>query len=84
MFYYLLLAFLILIGVLAHMLIAVAAHTLLEDTNVTYNNKSIEWYKPKYKKYLLIPGVAELALGLVILVILLAVTYTFIIYFIED
>jgi hypothetical protein len=78
------LAFLIFIGFLSHMMIAIAAHTLLEDTNVTYNDKYISWYKPKYKKYLLIPGVAELALGLVILVMLLAVAYTFIIYFIED
>ena len=77
MFYYLLLVFLIFIGLLAHMMMAIAAHTLLEDFNT-------RWYKPKYKRYLLIPVVAEVVLGLTILAVLCAVMYAFIIYFIED
>ena len=77
MFYYLLLAFLIFIGLLAHMMMAIGAHTLLEDFNT-------RWYKPKYKRYLLIPVVAEVVLGLTILAVLCAVMYAFIIYFIED
>ena len=78
MFYYLLLAFLIFIGLFAHLLIATMAHQLLDEIDST------GWYKPKYKKYLLIPGVAEVVLGLVILAVLCAIMYTFIIYFIED
>jgi len=77
MFYYLLLAFLIFIGLSAHMMIAIGADTLLKDFNS-------EWYKPKYKRYLLIPGVAEVVLGLTLLAVLGAVMYAFIIYFIED
>jgi predicted GNAT superfamily acetyltransferase len=84
MFYYLMLAFLIFIGLFAHIILAAMAHSLLKDTNVTYNSKNFEWYKPKYKKYLLIPGVAEVVLGLIILTVLCAVMYTFIIYFFED
>jgi hypothetical protein len=78
MFYYLLFAFLIFVGLLAHMILAIAAHTLLEDIDST------GWYKSKYKRYLLIPGVAEVVLGLILLAVLGAVMYSFIIYFIED
>ena len=78
MFYYLLLAFLIFIGLLAHLLIAAMTHSLLEDSDST------GWYKSKYKKYLLIPGLAEVVLVLYFLVFLCVVTYAYIIYFIED
>jgi hypothetical protein len=78
MFYYLMLAFLIFIGFLAHLLIAGMTHSLLEDSDST------GWYKSKYKKYLLIPGLAEVVLALYMLVFLGAVTYAYIIYFIED
>jgi hypothetical protein len=78
MFYYLLLAFLILVGTLAHLILTSMTHSLLEDSDST------GWYKSKYKKYLLIPGVAEIVLALYILIFLVAVTYAYIIYFIED
>lgn len=72
------LAFFIFIGLLAHLLITGMTHSLLEDCDST------GWYKPKYKRYLLIPGVAEVVLGLILLAVLGAVMYSFIIYFIED
>jgi hypothetical protein len=84
--YYLLLGFLLFIALFAHIIIAFFAHTLLEDTiNVTYKGKDIEWwYKPKYKKYLLIPGVAEVALILLFLGVLFIIMYASIMYFFED
>jgi hypothetical protein len=72
------LIFLIFIGILAHLVLASMTHLLLEDSDST------GWYKSKYKKYLLIPGVAEIVLALYILIFLGAVTYAYIIYFIED
>lgn len=78
MFYYLMLAFFIFIGLFAHTLIAGMTNSLLEDCDST------GWYKPKYKRYLLIPGVAELAFVLFFLVFFGAVMYTYIIYFFED
>ena len=78
MFYYLLLAFLIFIGLLGHLLIAAMTHSLLGDSDST------GWYKSNYKKYLLIPGLAEVVLVLYFLVFLCVVTYAYIIYFIED
>jgi hypothetical protein len=78
------LAFLIFIGLLAHMMVAFFAHTLLEDTNISYMNKRVEWYKPKCKRYLLIPGVAEAALVLYFLTILVAIMFASITYFFKD
>jgi hypothetical protein len=71
------LTFLIFVGLFAHIIMAIGAHTLLEDFNT-------RWYKPKYKKYLLIPVVAELALGLAILAGLYTIMYTFISEFLKD
>ena len=76
--YYLLLGFLLFIALFAHIVIAMMVNSLLEDTDST------GWYKKKHKKYLLIPGVAEVALGLLILAFLGVVTYAFILTFFED
>jgi len=78
MFYYLMVAFLIFIGLLAHMLIAGMTNSLLKDCDST------GWYKSKYKRYLLIPGVAELAFILFFLVFFGSVIYAYVIYFFED
>jgi len=78
MFYYLMLAFLIFIAFIAHIILAHLAHSLIEEADNT------GWYKSKYKRYLLIPGVAEVALGIFILLFLGAVMYAYIIYFFED
>lgn len=72
------LIFMIFMGLLAHLMIAAMTHSLLEDSDST------GWYKSKYKKYLLIPGVAELALGLYVIAFLCVIVYAYIIYFIED
>jgi uncharacterized membrane protein YiaA len=76
--YYLLLGFLLFVGLFAHVVIAMMVNSILEDTDST------GWYKKKHKKYLLIPGVAEVALGLLILTFLGVVTYAFILTFFED
>ena len=78
MFYYLMLAFLIFIGLLAHILIAGMTNSLLDDSDST------GWYKSKYKRYLLIPGVAELAFVSYFLIFFGAVMYAYVIYFFED
>lgn len=78
MFYYLMVAFLIFIALFAHIIVAGMTNSLLEDADST------GWYKSKYKKYLLIPGVAELAFVLFFLVFFGAIMYAYIIYFFED
>jgi hypothetical protein len=76
--YYLLLGFLLFIALFAHMAIAVMVHHTLCD------NEDIGWYKSKYKRYLLIPGVAEVALVLLFLIALVIFTYGYFMYFFED
>ena len=78
MFYYLMIAFFIFISLFAHIMIASMTHRLLEDADST------GWYKRKYGRYLLIPGVAELVLGLYFILFLGALMYTFITIFFED
>jgi hypothetical protein len=76
--YYLLLGFLIFIGLFAHITIAMVTNTLLEDADST------GWYKKKHSRYLLIPGVAEVALGIYFMLFLGALMYAFILTFFED
>ena len=64
MFYYLMLAFIIFVGFLAHLVLAHITDNLLVD----FDEKG--WYKRKHRKYLLIPGLAE------IILIILAITVT--------
>ena len=78
MFYYLMLAFLILIGLMAHVILAHITHALLEEVD------SNGWYKPKYKKYLLIPGLPEVTLAVLMIMICGVVTYAYIISLFED
>jgi hypothetical protein len=42
------------------------------------------WYKPKYKKYLLIPGLPEVTLAVLMIMICGVVTYAYIISLFED
>jgi hypothetical protein len=76
--YYLLLAFLIFIGLFGHVVAAMMANSILEDIDST------KWYKKHHSRYLLIPGVAEVALGLLLLAFLGVVMYAFILTFFED
>jgi len=78
MFYYLMVAFLIFIAFAAHVILAYLTHSLLEEVDST------GWYKSKYKKYLLIPGLPEVALAILLIMICGVVTYAYIISLFED
>jgi hypothetical protein len=72
------LAFLIFVALMVHVILAHITHSLLEDVD------SNGWYKSKYKKYLLIPGLPEVVLVILILMICGVLTYTYIISLFED
>ena len=78
MFYYLMLAFLIFVAFMAHVIIAHLAHSLLEEVD------SNGWYKSKYKKYLLIPGLPEVILVLLMIALCGVFTYAYVISLFED
>ena len=78
MFYYLMLTFLIFVALMVHVILAHITHALLEDVD------SNGWYKSKYKKYLLIPGLPEVVLAILLLMICGVLTYTYIISLFED
>ena len=78
MFYYLMIAFLIFVALMAHVILAHITHALLEDVD------SNGWYKSKYKKYLLIPGLPEVVLAVLMIIICGAFTYAYIISLFED
>ena len=78
MFYYLMLTFLIFVTLMVHVILAHITHALLEDVD------SNGWYKSKYKKYLLIPGLPEVVLAILLLMICGVLTYTYIISLFED
>ena len=63
--------FFIFIGIVAHIAFAHIADSILEDADST------GWYKSSYRKYLLIPGLAELVLVLLIITITGVVAYTY-------
>jgi hypothetical protein len=75
MFYYLLLSFLILTAICAHVILAHTAYSLLEEFN---------WFKKPYKKYLLIPGVAEVTLGIFVIAVMFIFVSATISSFFED
>jgi hypothetical protein len=74
------LAFLIFVAFAAHVILAHLAHSLLEEFDST------GWYryKPKYKKYLLIPGLPEVILAILILMICGVIIYSCVISLFED
>jgi hypothetical protein len=72
------LAFLIFVAFAAHIIIAHLAHSLLEEVDST------GWYKSKYKKYLLIPGLPEVVLAILLIMICGVVTYAYVINLFED
>jgi len=78
MFYYLMLAFLIFVAFMAHVIIAHLAHSLLEEVD------SNGWYKSKYKKYLLIPGLPEVVLVILMIALCGVFTYAYVISLFED
>jgi len=78
MFYYLMLAFLIFVAFMAHVIIAHLAHSLLEEVD------SNGWYKSKYKKYLLIPGLPEVILVVLMIALCGVFTYAYVISLFED
>ena len=78
MFYYLMLAFLIFVAFVAHVIIAHLAHSLLEEVD------SNGWYKSKYKKYLLIPGLPEVILVILMIALCGVFTYAYVISLFED
>jgi uncharacterized membrane protein YjgN (DUF898 family) len=72
------LTFLIFVALMVHVILAHITHALLEDVD------SNGWYKSKYKKYLLIPGLPEVVLAILLLMICGVLTYTYIISLFED
>jgi hypothetical protein len=78
MFYYLMLAFLASIAFMAHVILAHLTHSLLEEVDST------GWYKSKYKKYLLIPGLPELILVILIILIFGVLTYAYVVDLFKD
>jgi predicted MFS family arabinose efflux permease len=72
------LTFLIFVALMVHVIIAHITHALLEDVD------SNGWYKSKYKKYLLRPGLPEVVLAILLLMICGVLTYTYIISLFED
>jgi len=78
MFYYLMVAFLILVALMAHVIIAHLTHSLLEEVD------SNGWYKSKYKKFLLIPGLPELVLVVLMVILCGVFTYAYIVNLFED
>jgi ABC-type phosphate transport system permease subunit len=75
MFYYLLATFLILVAFCAHIILAHIAYSLLEE---------FSWFKKPYKKYLLVPGVAEAVLGIFVIVVMFIFISATISSFFED
>jgi hypothetical protein len=71
-------AFLIFVALMVHVILAHITHALLEDVD------SNGWYKSKYKKYLLIPGLPEATLAVLMIVICGVFTYAYIINLFED
>jgi hypothetical protein len=71
-------AFLIFIAFTAHVILAHLAHSLLEEVDST------GWYKSKYKRYLLIPGLPEVVLAILLIMICGVITYAYIISLFED
>jgi hypothetical protein len=71
-------AFLVLIGLMTHVILAHIAHSLLEEVD---NNG---WYKSKYKRYLLIPGLPELVLAVLMVALCGVFTYAYIVNLFED
>jgi hypothetical protein len=71
-------AFLIFIAFTAHVILAHLAHSLLEEVDST------GWYKSKYKKFLLIPGLPEVVLAILLIMICGVVTYAYVISLFED
>ncbi len=72
------LAFLIFVGFLAHLILAHITDSLLGDFDEN------GWYKPKYRKYLLIPGLAEIILVLLAMAITGTLAYVYTIDLFKD
>ena len=71
MFYYLMIAFLIFIAFISHLIMAHVASHLLDEFNST------GWWKKKYRKCLLIPGLPEVILVILVLAITGSIAYIY-------
>ncbi len=78
MFYYLMLVFVIFICFLAHLMIAHITDGLLDDFNEN------GWYKRKYRKYLLIPGLAEVILVILAMAVTGIIAYAYTVDLFKD
>ncbi len=78
MFYYLMIAFLIFVGFLAHLILAHITDNLLEE----FDEKG--WYKRKHRKYLLIPGLAEIILVILSMAVTGIVAYAYTVDLFKD
>jgi hypothetical protein len=72
------LAFLIFVALMVHVIIAHITHSLLEEVD------SNGWYKSKYKKFLLIPGLPEVVLAILMIALCGVFTYAYVINLFED
>jgi hypothetical protein len=72
------LAFIIFVGFLAHVLLAHLADSLLDDLDST------GWYKSKYRKFLLIPGLAEIILVILAMAVTGTLAYVYTIDLFKD
>lgn len=71
-------AFLIFVALMVHVILAHITHSLLEEVD------SNGWYKSKYKKYLLIPGLPEVVLVILVILIFGVLTYAYTIDLFKD
>ena len=78
MFYYLMIAFLIFVAFAFHIIIAHITDHLIEDID------NSGWYKPSYRKYLIIPGVPELILAILMISIFGVITYAYVVDLFKD
>lgn len=78
MFYYLMLAFLIFVAFTFHVVVAHITDHLIEDLDDN------GWWKPSYRKYLIIPGLPELILAILMILIFGVIVYSYVVDLFKD
>ena len=78
MFYYLMIAFFVFVAFISHLVFAHIASHLLDDVDST------GWWKPKYRKYLLVPGLPEVILVILAFAITGVIAYAYVINLFKD
>lgn len=71
-------AFLIFVAFAFHVVVAHITDHLIEDLD---DNK---WWKPSYRKYLLIPGLPELILAVLMILIFGVIVYSYVVDLFKD